>query len=155
MGPGWPSPRTREDNILREYVPVGVGAFAFRSPVPSGSLGQFDPLGAFPPIPSLRYCVEDFFGGSVDLVGVVEVTCCRLEHKPEIISGMLFRFGRGLRDHVPRVRYDPTGVVSEHPSLFDARFTGFDEPPENLNPENHPDIAGHRFLEASWEEILE
>ncbi|KAF5675256.1 hypothetical protein FDENT_9811 [Fusarium denticulatum] len=159
-------------------APVGVGAFAFRSPSPSGSLGQFDPLGTMPPMPSLRYCVEDFFGGSVDLVGVVEVTCCRLEHKPEIISGMLFRFAGGRREALGEVRlsglqqpmllggegrevmylefgYDPTGVIPEHPNLLDARFTRFDEPPEDLNPQNHPDIAGHRFLEVSWEGVLE
>ncbi|KAF5649956.1 uncharacterized protein FTJAE_755 [Fusarium tjaetaba] len=144
-------------------APVGVDTFAFRNPAPSGSLGQFDPLGAMPPIPGLRYCVEDFFGGSVDLVGVVEVTCCRLEHKPEITSGMLFRFARDLREALGEGRkavylefgYDHTGVVPERPNLLDARFTMFDEPPEDLNPENHPDIAGHRFLEASWEEIPE
>ncbi|KAF5540126.1 hypothetical protein FNAPI_10584 [Fusarium napiforme] len=113
-------------------------------------------------MPHLRYCVEDFFGGSVDLVGVVEVTCCRLEHKPEVISGMLFRFAGGRREALGGVRlcglqqpryasrgqgreamyfefeYDHTGVVSEHPNLFDARFTMFHEPPEDLNPENHP-----------------
>ncbi|KAF4955361.1 hypothetical protein FGADI_4606 [Fusarium gaditjirri] len=85
-------------------APVGVGALAFRSPPPSRPLSQFDPLATMPPIPSFRYCVEDFFGGSVGLEGVVEVTFCRLEHKPEIISGMLFRFAGGRREVLGEVR---------------------------------------------------
>ncbi|KAF5615367.1 hypothetical protein F52700_13439 [Fusarium sp. NRRL 52700] len=135
-------------------TPVGFGALACRSPPPSRSLSQFDPLVAMLQTPSLRYCVEDFLGGFVDLAGIVEVTFCRLEHKPEIISGMLFRFAGGRRETLGEgreVMYDPTGVVPEHPNLIDARFTRFDKPPEDLNPENHPDIAVHRFLEASWE----
>ncbi|KAF4455321.1 hypothetical protein F53441_2335 [Fusarium austroafricanum] len=158
---------------------VGVGAIAFRSPSPSSEpLGRFDPLATIPPVPDFRYCIEEFFGGSIDLAGVVEVTFCRLEHKPEIISGMLFRFAGGHREALGEVRlnglqepmllggegreviylefgYDPTGVVPEHPNLLDASFARFEEPPEDLNPANHPDVAGHRFLEVSWEGTLE
>lgn len=32
-----------------------------------------------------------------------------------------------------------------------TRASPGDEPPEDLNPESHPDITGHRFLEVSWE----
>jgi hypothetical protein len=159
-------------------APVGVGAIAFRSPSPLGPLSQFDPFATIPPVPDFRYCVEDFFGGSVDLAGVVEVSFCRLEHKPEIISGMLFRFAGGRREALGEVRlsglqepmllggegrelmylefgYDPTGVVPEHPNLLDAQFNSFEEAPEDSNPANHPDIVGHRFLEVSWEGTLE
>ncbi|EWG39821.1 hypothetical protein FVEG_15072 [Fusarium verticillioides 7600] len=132
-----------------------VGGLGFRtskgSPAPSGSLGQFDPLGAMPLIPSLRYCVEDFFGGSVDLVGVVEVTCCRLKHKPEIVSGMLFRFAGGRQEALGEVHLN--GL--QQPMLLGVRGEKSCTSSSDLNPENHPGIAGHRFLEASREEILE
>ncbi|KAK2478370.1 hypothetical protein H9L39_10858, partial [Fusarium oxysporum f. sp. albedinis] len=36
-----------------------------------------------------------------------------------------------------------------------TRASSGDEPPEDLNPESHPDITGQRFLEVSWEGSLE
>ncbi|KAH7200292.1 hypothetical protein DER44DRAFT_901822 [Fusarium oxysporum] len=99
-----------------------------------------------PPVPSFRYLIVHFFGGSVDLSGVVEVTFCQLEHKPEIIS---------------RVRVEKKSCTSSSGTIplglylitrtSSTRASPGDEPPEDLNPESHPDITGHRFLEVSWE----
>ncbi|KAG7411995.1 hypothetical protein Forpe1208_v008615 [Fusarium oxysporum f. sp. rapae] len=99
-----------------------------------------------PPVPSFRYFIVHFLGGSVGLAGVVEVTFCQLEHKPEIISSMLFCFAGCHPEALGEVRlsglqepmllrgegrevmylefgYDPTGVVPENPNLLNARFT--------------------------------
>ncbi|KAF9767356.1 hypothetical protein IL306_000098 [Fusarium sp. DS 682] len=114
----------------------------------------------------------DFFGGSIDLAGVVEVTFYRLQHKPEIILGMLFRFTGGRREALRGVRlnglqepvllegegrefmylefgYDSTGVAPGHPNLLNARFTGFEELSEDIYPASHSDIVGHRLLVVS------
>ncbi|QKD55650.2 uncharacterized protein FOBCDRAFT_92621, partial [Fusarium oxysporum Fo47] len=102
-----------------------------------------------PPVPSFRYLIVHFFGGSVDLAGVVEVTFCQLEHKPEFIS----------RVRVERSCTSSSGTIP--PGLYlitrtsSTRASSGDEPPEDLNPESHPDITGQRFLEVSWEGSLE
>lgn len=57
-----------------------------------------------PPIPSFRYFIVHFFGGSVDLAGVVEVTFCQLEHKPEFISSMPFCFAGSRQEALGEVR---------------------------------------------------
>ncbi|KAH7169180.1 hypothetical protein DER46DRAFT_645630 [Fusarium sp. MPI-SDFR-AT-0072] len=45
-----------------------------------------------------------------------------------------------------------TGVM---PQMSPRSIGRSDEPPQDLNPESHPDITGHRFLEVSWEGTLE
>ncbi|KAF5562003.1 hypothetical protein FPHYL_5871 [Fusarium phyllophilum] len=87
-----------------------------------------------------------FAGGRREALGEVRLSGLQ---QPMLLGGegrevMYLEFG-----------YDPTGIVPEHPNLLDARFTRFDEPSEDLNPENHPDVAGRGFLEVSWEGVLE
>ncbi|KAF4337001.1 hypothetical protein FBEOM_9119 [Fusarium beomiforme] len=108
---------------------VGVGAITIQIPSPSEPLGQFSILVTIFPVPDLDTALTTFLVAMSSYEALLRRTYVAQHWDATQLE----------------IEYVCTGVAPGHPNLS-AHFARFEEFSEDLNPANHSDVAGYRFL---------